>query len=427
MIETLTNLGWNPHVATFVALALGAVAAASFGLVWIIFSIWLERKVAGRIQRRLGPNRTGPWGLFQTFADVGKLLTKEDITPAGADRHVYNIAPILAVASIVLIWAVVPFSASWIGADLNVGVLYFVAVGSLATLAVLLAGWGSNNKYALLGAFRVIAALVSYEIPMVLALVIPVLLAGTMSTMGIVQSQGIAYAFVVPLSAFIFFISSVAEVGRSPFDLIEAESEIVAGFNIEYSGMKFAMFYAAEFLHAFTICVLTAIMFFGGWQGLAAAQPGYEILGFVQLMAKSILLYFIVMLMRSTFPRLRIDHMMAFNWKFLVPLALVNLVVIGFLARFFVPDYAWAEQAVAAGGLASFAAGVFGTAFVAEFPRAVALVIANVLMAAVAIRLLHSYADRERAKLQAMTRYRPAGTAYPAEPSVEPSTAPAGR
>lgn len=404
MIETLIGLGWDPNLATFVALLLGAVVVSSFGLVWIIFAIWLERKVAGRIQDRLGPNRAGPYGLFQTFADVGKLLTKEDITPAGADRHIYNIAPILAVASIVLIWAVVPFNHVWIGADLNVGVLYFVAVGSLATLAIMLAGWGSNNKYALLGAFRVIAALVSYEIPMVLALAVPVMLAGTMSTMGIVEGQSIAFIFVVPVSALIFFISSVAEVGRSPFDLIEAESEIIAGFNIEYSGMKFAMFFAGEFLHAFTICVLTAIMFLGGWRGLNAGQDGYELLGFAMLMGKSMLVYFVVMLMRSTFPRMRIDHMMNFNWKFLVPLALVNLVVVAVLARFFVPDYAAAQAAVEAGGLAGFAGSIFGSGFVAEFPRAVVLLVANTIMAVVALNLLHRYAEQERRKTYSMVR-----------------------
>src|SRR5512135_1710324 len=168
MIEYLTSLGWSHDAATLVALLLGVIACSSFGLVFVIFSIWLERKIAGRIQDRLGPNRTGPYGLFQTFADIGKLLTKEDITPDGADKVVYNIAPLLAVFAVLLIWAVIPFSALWIGADLNVGALYFAAVGSFGTLAILLAGWSSNNKYALLGAFRVTAQLISYEVPMVL-------------------------------------------------------------------------------------------------------------------------------------------------------------------------------------------------------------------------------------------------------------------
>jgi NADH-quinone oxidoreductase subunit H len=403
MIEFLVSQGWNSDAAFFVASLLGVVACASFGLVWIIFSIWLERKIAGRIQDRLGPNRTGPFGLFQTFADVGKLLTKEDITPDGADKHVYNIAPLLAVAAIVLIFAVVPFSATWIGADLNVGVLYFVAVGSLATLAILMAGWGSNNKYALLGALRAIAALVSYEIPMILSLAIPVMLAGSMSMQDIVRGQSIAYIFVVPVSAFIFFISQLAEVGRSPFDLIEAESEIIAGFNIEYSGMKFGMFFAAEFVHAFVICVLTAALFMGGWQLVPGLPtPFAEIIGFSVLMGKSILVYFLVMLLRSTVPRIRIDHMMNFNWKFLVPLAIINIIVVAIGARLFVPDYVAAKAAVEAGGLVGIFGGIFGAGFIAEFPRALVLLVANIIMIAVASNLMRNYSAEQSRKLQAL-------------------------
>jgi NADH-quinone oxidoreductase subunit H len=399
MAEFLVNSGWNANLAQIVASVLGAVVLASFGLVWIIFSIWLERKFAGRVQDRIGPNRTGPYGLFQTFADVGKLLTKEDITPEGADKHVYNFAPILAVAGILAIFAVIPFNHAWVGADLNIGVLYFVAVGSLTTLAILLAGWSSNNKYALLGAFRAIAALISYEVPMILSLAVPVLLAGSMSMQDIVKGQSIAYIFVVPVSALIFFISQLAEVGRSPFDLIEAESEIIAGFNIEYSGMKFAMFYAAEFIHAFVICILTAVLFLGGWRGFGAGEPGYELFGFIMLMTKSVAVYGLVMLLRNTLPRIRIDHMMAFNWKFLVPLSLVNLLVVMFLARPFVPDYAAAEALVAQGGLAGLIGGIFGAGFIAELPRAVVLLVANVIMFAVATQLLHRYGEAQRAKL----------------------------
>lgn len=363
MVQTLIDLGWNKDAAFFVASLLGVIVCASFGLVWILFSIWLERKVAGRIQDRVGPNRTGPYGLFQSFADLGKLITKEDITPANADRHVYNIAPLLAVASVIMIFAVVPFSASWIGADLNIGVLYFIAVASLGTLAIMLAGWGSNNKYSLLGAFRVIAALISYEVPTILALVVPVMLAGTMSMQGIVHGQTIAYIFVAPVSAFIFFVSQLAEAGRSPFDLMEAESEIIAGYNIEYTGMKFGMFMASEFIHGFVICVLTVILFMGGWQFLGTGQPGSEVFGFMVMMGKSVLVYFLVMLIRATMPRFRIDHMMAFNWKFLVPLALANIIIIALLGKLFVPDYAAARAAVEAGGLAGILGGVLGAGF----------------------------------------------------------------
>jgi NADH-quinone oxidoreductase subunit H len=419
MIDSLVGLGWNKDLATFVALLLGAIAICVFGTVWIIFAIWLERKVAGRIQDRLGPNRVGPYGLLQTFPDIIKLLIKEDITPAGADHHVYNLAPILAFGSILLIWAVVPFNHTWVGANLNVGALYFVAVSSFGTLSILLAGWGSNNKFALLGAFRVIAQLISYEIPMILAIAVPVLLSGTMSVQGIVEKQSIAYIFVAPISAFIFFISQLAEVGRSPFDLVEAESEIVAGFNIEYTGMKFAMFFAGEFLHAFTICVMTAILFMGGWQGLNAGQPGYEILGFIMLMTKTMLVYFLVMLLRVTPPRIRIDQVMAFNWKFLVPLSLVNVIVVAFFAKLFVPDYVGAQAAVDAGGLTGILGGIFGAGFVAELPRAVVLFISNIALWWGANSLLHRYTNQERHKVNLLATQE--------MKRVEPTSVPAGR
>ncbi|HLY27270.1 MAG TPA: NADH-quinone oxidoreductase subunit NuoH [Aggregatilineales bacterium] len=403
MIDFLVSQGWSKDVATGVALLLGVIAVSSFGLVWVIFGIWLERKFAGRVQDRLGPNRTGPFGLFQTFADLGKLLTKEDITPEGADKFIFNFAPLLSVVAVILIWAVVPFSKEWIGADVNVGVLYFTAVGSLGTLSILLAGWGSNNKYALLGAFRVIAALISYEVPMILSILIPVILAGTMSMQGIVEAQHIWYVFIVPVTAVMFFTSSLAEIGRSPFDLIEAESEIVAGFNIEYSGMKFGMFFAAEFLHAFTISVLTAILFFGGWRGIGAsvAGAGGDALGFVWLFIKSVGLYLLVMLIRNTVPRIRIDHMMSLNWKILVPLSLVNLIMVAILAKVFQPDYAGQFQIAAnATGLGALLYQFFGVNIVAELPRAIALLIANLLLWVVVSAVLHRFAILDRRRVQ---------------------------
>src|SRR5215468_1868953 len=426
MIDFLVSLGWNKDIATGVALLLGVVAVSTFGLLWVIFGIWLERKFAGRVQDRLGPNRTGPYGLFQTFADVGKLLIKEDITPQGADRFIYNAAPLMAVGAVLLIWAVVPFSQDWIGADVNVGALYFVAAGSFATLAILLAGWGSNNKYALLGAFRVVAALISYEVPMILSILIPVLLAGTMSMQGIVESQHIWYVFVVPVSAVLFFTSSLAEIGRSPFDLIEAESEIVAGFNIEYSGMKFGMFYAAEFLHAFTVCVLTAILFFGGWRGIGSNIDGVagSLLGFLWLFGKTIILYLILMLIRNTVPRVRIDHMMAFNWKFLVPLSLVNLLMIAFFAKVFQVDYNAVSNAATAaqGGLGGLVYQFFGTAALAELPRAIALLLGNIALWWIVSVILHYYGNLERRRVQELVTEPPEFS-----PEHTPSAQTAGR
>lgn len=320
---------WDPGLAQFVSLLLGVVLVSGIPLVTVILLIWFERKFAARIQDRIGPNRVGPYGLVQTFADLLKLLTKESIMPAAADRLLFNVAPLLSFASVVLIWAVVPYTPYHFGVDLEIGVLYFVAVASLGTLAIMMAGWASNNKYALLGAFRVVALLVSYEIPLVFALLVPVLLAGSMSLLDIIYAQsGMWFIFMSPLALFLFFISSQAETGRAPFDLIEAESELVAGFNIEYSGMKFGMFFAGEFLHVFTNGILIAILFMGGW-----LFPGWEqpLLAFIWIAVKASVFYVISLWIRNTVPRLRIDQVMSFNWFFLVPVSIINVLVISFL------------------------------------------------------------------------------------------------
>jgi len=328
--------GWTEGLINLVITFLGVFIVANFGMLYVIFLIWLERKLAARIQDRLGPNRAGPYGLLQTVADIVKLFTKEDTTPAGADKMIFNMAPVLSVLSVLLIWAVVPFAKQWIGTDLNVAVLYIVAVGSIGIVATLIAGWSSNNKFALLGAFRTVAQLVSYEVPMVISLLVPVLLARNMGLNAIVDAQGSWFSiffWMAPIAGLIFFISSIAEVGRTPFDLLEAESEIVAGFHIEYSGAKFAMIFAAEFLHAFTISVLTITLFFGGWQGWGDANP---IVGWVWFMIKSMTAYFAVVWVRSTLPRIRIDHMLNYNWKFLTPLSLAVLIVTALLDKILV-------------------------------------------------------------------------------------------
>jgi len=327
----LKGAGLSPALVSVIMQIIGVLAVSTFGLLLIIFTIWLERKVVARMQDRLGPNRAGPFGILQTVADALKLLTKEDITPIGADRPVYNIAPLLAVIAVLLIWAVIPFSWNMIGTNVNIGVIYVVAVGAFGTLSILMAGWGSNNKYALLGAFRVVAQLISYEVPMILALLVPVLLARSMRMNDVVTGQTVWYIVLAPISALLFLITSVAEVGRTPFDLLEAESEIVAGYHIEYSGMKFAMFFLAEFLHAFTISALFATLFLGGWRGPGVgdlSNPGIPVLGVVYFMAKTFLVYFVIMWVRGTLPRIRIDHMLAFCWKFLVPVSLINIMVL---------------------------------------------------------------------------------------------------
>jgi NADH-quinone oxidoreductase subunit H len=329
MTELLKDIGLGHTLAVLIATTVGVFVVGAFGLLWTLLGIWIERKLAGRFQDRLGPNRVGPFGLIQSIADTVKILLKEDIMNRGVDRWVFNIAPIMAVMAVVLLWAVVPFTPDWIGADLNIGVLYLIAVGSFGTVAVIMAGWGSNNKFAMVAAFRSVAQLISYEIPMVLALLVPVLMAGSMSMQDIVHQQHIMYLFAVPVTVLIFLISGQAETGRGPFDLLEAESELVSGFHIEYSGMKFGMFYVGEFLHAFTIGVLTAILFMGGWRGPFAAD--LPILGFFYLMLKALFVYFVLIWVRMTLPRLRIDQLLDFNWKFLVPASLINLLVVAFV------------------------------------------------------------------------------------------------
>ena len=318
------GFGMSANLATGLVKFLGGGALGTFSLLLVIFTIWLERKIYALIQDRLGPNRVGPWGIFQTFPDMIKIFTKEYITPDGADKVVFNLAPILAVGAVILIWAVLPLAPTIIGSEVNVGILYIVAVGAIGTLSLIMAGWSSNNKYALLGAFRAVAQMVSYEVPMVIALLIPVLLAGTMGLNSIVESQNVWFIFVSPVAAFLFFISSQAEIGRAPFDLLEAESELVAGYQTEYSGLKFGMFYVGEFLHAFTVSALTTTLFLGGWRGPGAEHSAF--FGLFWFFLKTFIVYFFVIVLRISMPRLRIDQLLNFNWKFLTPIALVLLI-----------------------------------------------------------------------------------------------------
>ena len=314
---------------------IGGIALALVPLIAGIFLIWAARKIVARMQDRIGPNNSGPYpgpyALFQTFADAIKMLTKEDVIPTAADRWVFNTAPIVILTFAVLIWAVMPLGKGLIGADLNIGIVYIIALGSGSLIALMMAGWGSNNKYALVGSLRAIANLISYEIPQVLALLTVVLVTGSFSMQDIVVAQEIPFIFVMPLTAFLFFVGSLAEVGRQPYDLVEADSEIVAGYFVEYSGMKFGQFYLSEFMNNFALSVLTATLFLGGWRG--PFVNSVPVLGSLWLLLKALAVFFVLLWLWGTMPRLRIDQMLRFNWKFLVPVALANLCVVALVGK----------------------------------------------------------------------------------------------
>lgn len=310
---TLLDNYWI-HFALFVVIILTFV----FGMV--MGFIYIERRGIGRFQVRLGPNRTGPFGLLQPVADAIKVLIKEDIIPAKGDKLVFWLAPVVAFVPVLMIFAVVPFQSGALLVDLNIGILYIVAVSSVVAVGIFMAGWSSNNKYSLVGAMRDVAQLISYEIPIVLSILGVVLLAGSLSMTKIVEAQHIPFILLQPLGFLVFFMAALAEINRTPFDLVEADSEIVAGFHIEYSGMKFAMFYLAEYCEALAISAIITTLFLGGWQG-PVLPP------FLWFLIKVVAVFFLLFWIRSTIPRLRIDQVMAFAWKCLLPLALINLVI----------------------------------------------------------------------------------------------------
>lgn len=316
-------------VSTIMALVV-IVAIILWMVLMVLILIWLERKSAARIQDRLGPNRVGPWGLLQPVADTIKMLIKEDIVPENADRFIHTLAPMIAMMPPVLAFAVIPWGRGMYPVDVNVGVLWIVAVASIGTIGVFLGGYGSNNKYSLLGGMRAVAQMVSYEIPQVLTIVPIVLMTGSMSLVKINEAQSgwlglqwYVFAFPVGTIAFIvYYLSALAEVGRTPFDIPEGESEIVAGYMTEYSGMKWALFYLAEYFNFFIVCLIGATLFLGGWNG--PLLPGYA-----WLIIKTYALVLLGMWIRMTWPRFRVDQLMNFAWKVLVPIALVNIVLAG--------------------------------------------------------------------------------------------------
>ena len=300
-------------------------------LVGFILLTWYERRALARIQSRIGPNRAGPFGLLQPIADAIKLVFKEELTPAKAFKPIFFLAPILTVVPSIVIAAVIPWGTSftlWNGrvvdlylADINVGLLYFMSIAAIAVYGIVLAGWSSNSKYAMLGGLRSTAQMLSYELSLGLSLIPVILLANSMSMVDIVDRQGaLWYVIVQPMGAIIFWIATLAEVNRAPFDMPEAEQELTAGYHSEYSGMKFALFFMAEYQKMIVICAMLATLYFGGFLGPFVDK--YPLLGPVYLLLKVIILLFAMIWVRATWPRIRYDRLMSFGWKIMLPLSL---------------------------------------------------------------------------------------------------------
>jgi len=305
----------------------GLLGVLIFVVVNALLLTWAERKVAGRMQRRIGPKEVGPFGLIQPIADALKLLGKEILTPRQVEKPLYYLAPTLVFIPVLVSFIVIPFDASLQVRDINVGILVILAFSSLSVLSILFAGWGSNNKYALIGSIRSVAQNVAYEIPLLLSLLPVIMMTNSLSLKEIVEAQKNSW-FVIwqPLAFIIYFIAGVAETNRTPFDLPEAESELVAGYHTEYSGMRFALFFLAEYTNIFIVSAIAVTFFLGGYQG--PFLPGI-----VWFLIKSYLLVFVIIWLRWTFPRVRFDQLLNFSWKVLIPLTFINLLVTGGLLK----------------------------------------------------------------------------------------------
>lgn len=312
------------------SLILGAAGILGFISASAMFLIWWERKVSAHIQNRLGPMIVGWHGTLQSIADSLKLLLKENIVPSGADKLIWWLAPFFVVVPSVMVFVAIPFGRNLIVHDLNVGILYVTSITSVCVLGIFMAGWGSNNKYSLLGGMRSAAQIISYEVPLLLSMVLVIMETGTLSMQGIVRAQEHGWFILKPnlmLAFLIYLISATAEVNRVPFDIPEAESELGAGYHTEYTGMKFAMFFVAEYTNFFIISAIATTLFWGGWQGPILPS-------FIWFLVKSYGIIFLLMWVRWTLPRVRMDQMMSFAWKVLTPMALLNLLISGwFMVR----------------------------------------------------------------------------------------------
>jgi NADH-quinone oxidoreductase subunit H len=357
MRELITSLflqfGLPADLATLVWAGLMFLLISIIGQVAVVFMVLMERKVLAWITQRKGPNRAGPFGVLQTVCDGVKLLFKEDIMMSHQDKFLFSLGPILFFAPSFVLYSLIPFTDKLLGLDLTVGLLFFFALSSLSVLGIVLAGWGSNNKYSLIGGMRSAAQAISYEIPLVMSALGVALAAGSMNLKTIIESQNAGgfgalswYAVcILPVSFVIFWISSIAEVNRIPFDLPEAESELVSGYNTEYTGMKFALFFLAEYASLFAMSALMVVLFFGGYYspigGLVLERFGITYSPLLQaemvtwMILKIYFFIFMAMLIRGSLPRLKPDQLMGFSWKFLIPLSVLNVLFIAFI------KYAW--------------------------------------------------------------------------------------
>jgi len=343
IIHDWLNSTFNPTIATAIEMLFAGIAVISLFAILGLVLVLMERRVAAWMQIRLGPNRVGPFGLMQSMADTIKLLVKEGLTPDGADKFLFNLAPFIAIIVAMLLMAPIAFAKDFQLWDLNIGVLYLSSVSSIMVISILMAGWSSNNKYSLIGAMRSGAQIVSYELSAGFAILTIIVLTGSLQISEIVQSQSngwwIFKGHIPAIIAFVIFMIAVtAETNRAPFDLAEAESELTAGFHTEYSGMKFALFFLSEYVNVFIVCAIGATLFLGGWMPLHIGnwQGFNNIMDFIPssvwFFGKTFFLIFLIMWFRWTFPRLRIDQLLNLEWKYLLPISMFNLLLMTALA-----------------------------------------------------------------------------------------------
>jgi NADH-quinone oxidoreductase subunit H len=342
-IDQWLNANMSPTWALIVEMVIAGVAVIGLFAVLGLVLVIMERKVSAWIQIRLGPNRVGPKGMFQSLADTLKLLVKEGMTPGGADKLLFNVAPFVAMIVAMLLLAPIAFAKDFQLWDLNIGILYISAVSSISVISILMAGWASNNKYSLLGAMRSGAQIVSYELSAGLAILAIVVLTGSLRVSDIINAQADGWWIFkghipVIISFIVFIIAVTAETNRAPFDMAEAESELTAGFHTEYSGMKFALFFLAEYVNVFIVCAVGATLFLGGWMPFHIGnwEAFNHVMDYIPssvwFFGKTFFLIFVIMWFRWTFPRLRIDQLLNLEWKYLLPISMFNLLLVTLIA-----------------------------------------------------------------------------------------------